>query len=265
MKYAKIFLLHLQDTIEDRARSVVWFLVSLLNPLLLLIFWYGALGTAGGEIGGWRLPSITAYYFLLIIASSLLVVHIEEVVAYYDIYQGWLANYLLRPVGYLWYKLLQELPYRLLQASFGVVAFVFFRIIFGDIAPLDLGVDNIVRSLLISLFAFCISFLLKMALGLSALWTTDFTGLAQLTEVIFLLLGGFVVPLTLFPTWLEKIAYALPFSYIVYFPVVSFQGKLAAPDALWVLGIQLVWIAVLFGLYSFLWKRGVRKFTGVGL
>ncbi len=265
MKYVKILFLHFQDALEDRSRSFVWFLLALIDPLLLLLFWRGALAASGGDIGGWQLSSITAYYLLLTIASSLLVVHIEEVVAYYDIYQGWLANYLLRPVSYFWYKLLQELPYRLLQGTMGIGVFLMMWLALGNLLNVDVSTGNLVRSLIIALLAFGISFLLKMVLGLSALWTTDFTGLAQLLEVTFLLFGGFIVPLSLFPTWLERLAYSLPFPYIVYFPVVSFQGRLTTVDFYRVLWAQLLWAVVLFLLSMILWRRGVQKFTGVGL
>lgn len=49
MRYVKIFLLHFQDALHSRARSLVWFPVAFIGPLLLLLFWQGAISEHGEE------------------------------------------------------------------------------------------------------------------------------------------------------------------------------------------------------------------------
>src|SRR3989304_6642440 len=104
MRYVRMLLLHFDLALVSRSRSFIWFLITLINPLIYLTFWRGALTAGSASPIGWSLSSVASYYLLLVIAGAFLSVHIEEVVAYYDIQQGWLSNYLTRPFSYFWFK-----------------------------------------------------------------------------------------------------------------------------------------------------------------
>src|SRR5689334_7180600 len=101
MRYFRIFLLHFQQAFALRSRSLVWFGISLFNPVTFLIFWTGAYNEKSTLFAGWNLSYVSTYYFLLVIASSLLIVHIEEDISYWDIQQGGLSRYLLKPFSYV--------------------------------------------------------------------------------------------------------------------------------------------------------------------
>jgi len=265
MRHVRVFLLYFQDALESRSRSLVWFLITLINPLIYLLFWRGALGGQPAMVGSLSLSTIASYYFLLIIAGSFLQVHIEESVAYFDIQEGLLANYLVHPYPYILLKFFTELPYRMIQGSFGLVIFLLFRFAYGELVAFEQSFPLIMVCILITVLAFWISFLFKMILGLSALWTTDFRGIAELASVIILLAGGFIVPLDILPPVVARIAYVLPFSYMIYFPIIAWMGRLTMTVLLRVVLYQILWVAGLALAYRLIWARGVRKFTGVGL
>jgi ABC-2 type transport system permease protein len=265
MRHVRVFLLYFQEALESRSRSLVWFLITLINPLIFFLFWRGALGGQPAMFGSLSLSSIASYYFLLIIAGSFLQVHIEESVAYFDIQEGLLANYLVHPYPYIWSKFFTELPYRFIQGSFGLVIFFLFRLAYGELVSIEQSLPLIMVCILITVLAFWISFLFKMILGLSALWTTDFRGLAELAGVFILLAGGFIVPLDLLPPVLQRVVYIFPFPYMIYFPIIAWMGKLPLHDLVRVVLNQVMWVAGLGLVYRLVWRRGVRKFTGVGL
>ncbi|MBI2034964.1 MAG: ABC-2 family transporter protein [Candidatus Levybacteria bacterium] len=264
MKYVRIFLLHFQQVFEQRARSLVWFILAFLNPLIMLTFWLGAFSQKGFSLVAWSLSSITSYYFLLIIAGAFLIVHVEEDVAVLDIREGALARYLLRPISYYWIKFFDETGYRLLQGAFGVIIFFIFSLFFTGFVSLANTLIQILFAVIIVILGYLISFTFKMILGLSAFWFTDFWGLQQLTEVVILVMAGFVMPLDLFPEFIRKIAFFLPFSYMAYFPLIAVQGKLALFELLRVILAQSFWFLTLFFFYQFLWRKGVKKFAAIG-
>ncbi len=109
-----------------------------------------------------------------------------------------------------------------------------------------------------------LTFTFKMALGLSAFWFTDVSGFYQLADAILIICAGYMIPLSLLPTWVSQITYALPFSYMLYFPIVALQGSLSQLQLLQIIFMQLMWTTVMSFLYSFLWRMGIRKFTGIG-
>lgn len=256
MRYARVFLLHLQDALDDKGRMFVWFLISLINPLVLLLFWRGAPGV-------WSVSDAAAYYVLLVIANTFLSVHIEEVVAHIDIQEGYLSNYLVKPVSYLVYKFFHELPYRVVESVFGLL----FLGMFLSLFHLRFGIGDAASVVLffgIFVLAYGISFLFKMVLGLTALWTTDYAGVAQLVQVVIIVSGGFIMPIALYPPSLQSAIYALPFPYMFYAPVGALLGYFSRGELVRILAIQCAWVVALYALYRFVWKRGVGQFTAIG-
>ncbi len=262
MRLFNIFLLHFQYVFERRAVSFVWFLNSLFNPLLLLIYWNSALKT--NTINGWNLSTISAYYFLLVIAGSMLMSHIEEEVAHDHIELGNLVSYLLQPFSYFWICFIKEIPYRLLQGSFGIVICIIFVFMFGQFFHISNSITIIILAISSAVLAYMLSFTFKMVMGLSAFWMTDSRGFFQFIEVIILLTAGYILPLDLMPDAFGRAATFLPFPYMIYYPVVILQGKLSVMQSLQTIGMQLIWVAIFACIYSITWKSGVKRFTGMG-
>lgn len=264
MKYFKIFFLYFQHVTNFRSRIFIWFLTALLNPLFVLIFWIAVIKDNGNVLGSWNLSSITTYYLLLIIAGSFIIAHIEEDVAIRDIREGQLVTYIIKPMSYFWMKFLSELGWRIMQGFFGVMIFIIFYIFFQRFVSLPNTFSEIIFSALIVILAFLISFTFKMIVGITAFWFIDFWGLQQIIEVIIVILAGFIMPIELFPDWLENLSRVTPFPYMIYYPIISLQSKLANPALINIILIQAVWLVVLGGTYKWLWRRGIKKFTGVG-
>lgn len=242
---------------------VVWFLISLINPMVYLLFWRGAYTTLP-QSTGWQLSSFVSYYFLLVIASSFLLVHIEEHIAYYDIEKGYLANLLLKPVSYFWYQFFHELPYRVVQGSFGLLVFLLFYFGYPSLIQLSQRAEIFFLSIILVIGGYVLSFLLKIILGLSALFTTDFTGLSELLGVLILIFGGFVVPLDLFPQQFTQIISYLPFPYMFYYPIIAIQGRLDSAQLFQVIMKQGGWIICFVFFYKLVWNKGIKLFTSVG-
>lgn len=263
MKYVRIFLLHWQDILTDRTRALVWFFIPVVNGGFFLLFWHGAFQGNKQLLAGWDINAILTYYLLLVIASTLLMSHTETLVQS-DIVHGGVVKYLTKPFPYYWFMFFNELPYRLLQGSYAIIAYCIIaflfpsvRISFGDLATTFLTIA-------IFICAFFLTHTYKMILGIIAFWTKDTRGIIETSEVAVLIFAGFNVPITLLPGVLADIAAILPFSYFVYFPVISLQGKLAFVDMLHVFLIQLVWLILFILIYKMMLRNGLRKFTAVG-
>lgn len=261
MKYLRIFLLYFQHVFQHRARSFIWFLIAFLNPFVLMMFWGGAL-KGGRVINGWDLTSMRTYYLLVIIVQSVLVNHVENTVGNEDILQGELVRELLKPIDYLWLKLSNETPWRLIQGMYGILILgVFF--LFGMTFTITSQMVTIFQAICVIVIAFALGFLFKMILGVLAFWMTDISGVLETNDVLILLFSGIILPFDLLPTWIQKIALFTPYPYIVYYPVVALMGRVNFNFSQ-VIVQELVWVAALFALYRLLWAQGVKRFSGVG-
>lgn len=263
MRYGRIFLLYFQHAFVYRSRSFVWFLTSLFDLGLIVFFWNGA---ASGKIvqAGWDLSSLISYYLFALIAGALLVPHMEMDIARLDIQMGGLSAYLLKPFSYINFLFIAELPWRIIAGCFGIIAAVVFTTFSHIHLQITNSVFEIVLACFIALEGYLIAFLFKMIIGLFAFWIIEIRGVFEAVEVIMIILMGNLMPLNLLPQWVQHIAYISPFSYIIYFPILAFEGKLSFLQLVQTLGIQAVWIGFLFFFYQKLWQAGLRKFSAVG-
>lgn len=262
MRYVRIFFLHFQYVFERRGISLVWFLTTLINPLILVLYWRGAMQS--GDIQGWSLSAVSSYYFILIVVAAMLTSHIEEDVANEDIAEGQLVKYIIKPFSYYWYNFIREIPYRILQGIFGIVICMVFAIVAGKFFQITTEFPVIILSFIVFISAYLLSFTYKMVLGLLAFWVIDARGFYQLAQVIHIVLAGYLLPLDLMPQALGNIAKLLPFSYMIFYPVLIIQGKVSLISVIEVIGMQGIWIGFFAVLYQMLWVRGIKKFTGMG-
>jgi ABC-2 type transport system permease protein len=102
------------------------------------------------------------------------------------------------------------------------------------------------------------------SLGMVTFWTTRVSALFELAVGLELLLSGRLVPLPLMPAWAEDVANVLPFKWSFYFPIQTLVGDLSNRELLEGLGIQLLWIVALTGLFLVVWRFAIRRYSAVG-
>lgn len=103
-----------------------------------------------------------------------------------------------------------------------------------------------------------LSFIYGAMIGLLAFWTEDVTGFYFIFDRLKWLLGGFLMPITLFPDWLLRIVEWLPFSLMIFRPAslaVKFDWSTWADLSIRQLGLILVMGFLAQGLY----RMGVRR------
>lgn len=261
MRYLRIFFLYFQRVFEYRMRAFIYFVMSLVNPLILIMFWQGA--SANGR-NDWSGHEITSYYLLLIVATGLLLAHIEHEVGINDIKEGGLTSYLLKPFSYYMFMFMTEISFRILRSIYSITAIVIISYVLKVFITVSNDPYILALSLLIAALAFILSFTFKITMALIAFWITDIWGIFEIFEVAIIVLAGNIMPIEFYPEWLKNIALTLPFSYMTYFPIVAFQGRLSIEQLTHVIGAQLIWIGIFALLYKIMWANGIKKFTGVG-
>jgi ABC-2 type transport system permease protein len=106
--------------------------------------------------------------------------------------------------------------------------------------------------------ASAIGFAIRFCSNLTAFWLLDNRGLDQLVTLVLTFFGGLLLPLVLFPSWLESIAWALPFAAMIQLPAEIFMG-VHDGSLLAALALQGLWVVVLFGLGRVMLSAATRK------
>jgi len=157
-----------------------------------------------------------------------------------------------------------------LARSFGnIFSNILPNILIGSIAamilvgPIQITFIGLMLGLILMLFGFILDFLISFIIGICAFWMEDITPLTWIHGKSTMVFGGMILPISLFPDKIQKIAELLPFSQLFYAPSkVITSGNFS--DFIHYLPIQLIWISVA-GLISYaVFKKGVRNVSQNG-
>jgi ABC-2 type transport system permease protein len=103
-----------------------------------------------------------------------------------------------------------------------------------------------------------------MVVGLVAFWVDNALGYDTFVYQLYIMLGGVIVPVDLFPAAVRGLLYWTPFPYVLDFPVRVMIGRVQGAELLQGLGVQLLWIAILVALFAVIWRAGLRRYSGAG-
>ncbi len=259
--------LEARKTMSYRADFWINVVVSFFAQLGIVYFlWQAIFSESGSErIGGYDFDSMLLYYILVILLGKIVRgrEHMGELSQ--DIYDGGLSRYLVYPAGYFRFKYAQHLG-GLLP---GAVQLLFF----GLLAPLaiDLPPGESIRitNVLMATAALGVGnilfFLLNLPQQAVAFWADNVWSLAVLMRFLAALLGGMLLPLSLFPEWAVAVLNYLPFRYLYDFPVNLLLGRITPAGWITGMAVSLAWCGLLALAARVVWRRGELSYSGVGI
>lgn len=144
----------------------------------------------------------------------------------------------------------------------GVPPVLIGALLFGLVAPTN---PLMWLAFVLSLaLAVAVSYFFRFLYNMLAFWLLDYRGVALVAVIVTNLLSGFIIPVSFFPHWLAVTASLTPFPSMIQAPVDIFTGHSAGLDALTTLGVQLLWVGVLFMAGRSLFLLGRRTLVVQG-
>lgn len=259
-KYWTVFWVNWQNALQYRGPTFIYILGNILRIVVLLYLW-NAIYRGDGHLGGYTLPDLITYYLLQLMINSLVLSYVSwEIVD--QIREGTFANFLVRPVNYLHYWFTLNLSWKLFEGlmifvvggllSFALIGYVAFPTRFS----------SVLFFLLALLLAGLLAFEFDFAIGLLAFWLTQANAFKYMLQYIIFFFAGALLPLDLFPQAFQSVAKALPFRYLVFFPIQIFLEK--EPHPVEGLLAALAWVVVLYFFLQFALRRGIARYEAVG-
>ena len=89
--------------------------------------------------------------------------------------------------------------------------------------------------------------------------TLDRRGIQAMLNLLIMILGGNVLPLTLFPDSWQRVITLLPYAQMLDAPIRLYSGEYAPAQGPEVLLLQAGWTAVLIGAGCLLWRKNQRR------
>jgi len=241
---------------------VMW---AVSHPLRLLVYYFlwKAIYTNMGQavIRGFTFNQMVSYYLLGTVIAITTSTWVDSTLAN-KIKHGHLIKDLVKPYQFFTFQLSSDVGERVLAFIIQCVPLLAFGVLFLSTIPYS-PVHLVIFAVSLML-ALVLHYALVFLFGTLAFWVKEYRGIRTVRHGIFAIASGAIIPLTFFPEVAQKIFSFLPFQYMHYTPILIFNGQLSIAQSINAIAIQAAWIVGLILLYRWVWKRALKKFTGVG-
>jgi len=256
----------IQRALAYRLSFFAFILADILQISVAIYLWNAIFNSSSKTvINGFTKIQMLTYVVISFITVMSIGSGTEWVVAG-EVSSGEIAINLIRPINYqirLLFQALGSLFWQTIAISLPLWFVQTIVLYFSVGQPLP-SLTNIGLYLISLIMSFLLWFLFNFCFGLMAFYVTYIWGLNILKENLVRFLSGAVIPLIFLPMWLQKFISFLPFGSINYTPVMLYLGKFKGNEALKALGVQFLWVVLLFVLSNVLWKKATKRLTIMG-
>jgi ABC-2 type transport system permease protein len=242
--------------IEYRAEVFLWVLSGSL-PIILMGVWRQA--AQGGKFG-LNGTDFARYFFAVFLVRQFTNVWViwefeREVV------EGKLSLRLLQPLDPAWHHVARHIAEKITRLPLAIL----FTFLFWGLYPQAFwipSIQNLFLGVIAIAAAFTLNFLIQYTFSMIAFWSERASSIQQFWFLFYIFLSGLIAPLKVFPPAIRAIIDWTPFPYLVYFPA-SLLGGFPVNVVQGSLVLS-AWIAIFWGLNRWLWRQGLRHYSGMG-
>lgn len=261
-KYWGVIRVHIRTKLEYRFNLLMGVLSRLIFFIALYPLWKLIYKTRS-SIAGYSFIEMISYTLLAVLVSSLVATSVARD-SHKKVKNGEISKFIIRPLNFIYYYT---------AASLGtlLVEFIISAILLGLLITF-LPVTYIVTFSRIT--AFLVSVILAniiytqlyIMVGIFAFWIKEAGFMVQMIHRFVRLFAGGYIPVNLFPIFVQKLLFFLPFSATIYFPVLLLTSNTLLPvNIIQTLMVQAVWVFVMIGVNKILWEKGIKNYEAVGI
>lgn len=238
--------------------------VALLNaafPLVMMAIWIELAREA--PIAGFSAGDFVGYYLAAVLArrvtAASITMDLERV-----IHSGELSAHLLRPLHIAHIYFVRSMVSRSLTTGLVALA-VAVGVTLTPGAQFDLHPLSLLLFAAACALGILFEFFAQFGMGGLAFWITQVRGISAAFQFVKAFLGGYIVPLALFPGGLGRVLAWTPFAVSIGLPVELLTGRVSAEEALLRLLAGVGWVG-LTALFAWgIWRAGLRAYSAAGI
>lgn len=254
---SKVFLsVYYAYMVEYRAELILWVLANSF-PIIMMGIW-----TEAAEGGTFSLSALEfARYFICVFFIRQLTIVWVVWEFEREVVEGRLSPRLLQPIDPVWHHVASHITERFARMPFTLLLLVLFFILYPQAAwmPSFSGMILVIATIIL---AFILRFLIQYTFALCAFWTERATALEQVWFLFYLFLSGMIAPLNVFPEGVREVLIWTPFPYLIYFPASLLVGLPVNIGQ--GIGVMLGWTVLFWAVNRWLWRRGLKHYSGMG-
>lgn len=259
-KYLSVFKNSWQATFEYRVSTLVRFFIGAIMIISVFYLWSDVFSDRVSLMGYEKEEIVTYYIIVGYLFSSIF----ASVPIAAEIRTGQLSNYITKPISYFLYQYSQTFAKRMLRLILGLPVVIGLFVVFRESVFIVTTPSSYLFLLVTALFAINILFFIDIIIGMIEFWVMFSDSITMITDLMIFFLSGVIIPIVFLPGYIQVIANYLPFKYTGTFLIDSFLGRVETQEIFIGIGVQFLWIFVLYFIAKLIWGRGLKKYEAVG-
>lgn len=256
----------IQTIMSYRINFFMFVFGNLMKTFVIYYLWKAVfLSSSTNNLNGFTLNDMIIYIFMSSLTAGTIGTGTEQDIGQ-EVRDGSIAVNLIKPINYkirMFFisigSLIYQFMFVLVPVWLGLLAVRYFTV--GELPP---DIWTIALYFFSITLGFIVSYFMNFCFGLLSFYVTNMWGLSHLKEAVLLFFSGQLIPIAFFPELMQKIIQFFPFSSLNYIPVMVYLKKLTGLALIQALGIQLLWIAILYLLSLWLWNKAINKLVILG-
>jgi ABC-2 type transport system permease protein len=181
----------------------------------------------------------------------------------YQINDGSIITWMIKPLNYQFSIMASALGFVLTNfLTITIPTIIFLVFVFKVTFAVGPGLIFFPIALI---FSFLLTTTIDYIVGITCFYTESIWGISITKDVIITFLSGSLIPLPFFPENIRKILEFLPFQAIYHIPLnMVIEPNQPTSEYLTMIGIQLVWVIILFVISRQYYKKAVKKLRIAG-
>jgi ABC-2 type transport system permease protein len=256
-KARALFQLYLAYMLEFRAEIYLWVLASML-PLILLGVWAQA-----AESGAFPLSRVEfiRYFMAVFVVRQFSFIWViwefEELVV-----SGNLSQQLLQPLNPVWRFVASHITERVVRLPLVLLVLGGCFWMYPEALWLPRPMQLLWAMALLAV-AFTVRFSMQYMMSMLSFWSERAAAIEELWFVVHLFLSGLIAPLDVYPESVRRFTELTPFPYLIYYPVRLLLGH--GVPVVRALVVLAAWGGVAWVAQRYLWKRGLQRYSAMGV
>ena len=227
--------------------------------LLISLFVWKAVFAGQGMVGAYSGSTMVAYLLLVHVVGALVQSSRVDMVGD-QINSGELSNFLVKPVSFFSEVIGREVADKLVNLLFVPFEIIFALLLTGTSCAVSLHLSA--AGIVLLVMSMLLYFAITLCISLSGFWTTEIWALRFFFIVLTDFSAGTLIPLDLYPEWLQRILLSSPFASLIFAPVQVLLGRESTLTGWMLRGV--LWLCVFLLLTTYLWKKGLRVYEAQG-
>jgi ABC-2 type transport system permease protein len=261
-KYWHIYLIGWQSAVTYRAELYIWLFIEAIPLVVMLVLWVSVY-QQGNTLTGYNLSQLLTYYLIGHLISAITEAHFElDVVD--QINDGSVAQYFLKPVSFKKLMITGESSWKSFSFLFSQLPLLLAIIFLAQDWLIFPSPISSILVIIIVFFGFILDSLMSLLVIAGAFFIDEGRSLSHLKWMLTGIFSGMILPLSLYPQWLENLSRALPFQFKFAVPMEVYLGKISPIQSVQFILFEIFWIIILYFGVKLSWLVATKKFTAVG-